>query len=302
MAVATMEIAAQRHQQDRNHLSGWVGAAPLLLSLAVLYIPTYWEFAREVWTQDEHAHEPLVLAIAFWLAWAARSFIVFAPSAGTRILGSLSLAFGLMAYVVGRTQDILLLEIGSQIPVFLGIVLLIWGWGGLMALWFPLLYLLFMLPLPSFIVDALTSPLKQQVSVIAENILHAVGYPIARSGVVLSIGPYELLVADACSGLHSLISMSAMGLLYIYLTGHESRVRNAILIAAVLPIGFLANVMRVIVLVLVTYHFGDEAGQGFIHNSAGIVLFVVGLLILFFFYSALGAVAILRWWKNLVQY
>ena len=296
-AVATMEITAQ-HQQDRNQLPSWVVAAPLVLSLALLYIPTYWDFARSVWTQDEHAHEPLVLAIAFWLAWTARSSIVATPSTVARLVGGVALAFGLISYFLGRTQDILLLEIGSQIPVFLGIVLLIFGGGGLRALWFPLLYLVFMLPLPSFIVDGLTAPLKQQVSVIAEDILHALGYPIARSGVVLSIGPYELLVADACSGLHSLISMSAMGLLYVYLTGHESRVRNAILVAAVLPIGFLANVVRVIVLVLVTYHFGDEAGQGVIHDSAGVLLFIVGILILFLFDAALGTAAKARGRRN----
>ena len=286
-----MEIAAHRQQRDRKPSVSWIAAAPLILSLALLYVPTYWDFARGVWTQDEHVHEPLVLAIAFWLAWAARASITPTSGNGARFIGGLALAFGLIAYLAGRTQDILLLEIGSQIPVFLGIVLLIWGWGGLRALWFPLLYLVFMIPLPSFIVDGLTSPLKQQVSIIAENILYAVGYPIARSGVVLSLGPYELLVADACSGLHSLISMSAMGFLYIYLTGHTSRLRNAILIAAVLPIGFLANVVRVIVLVLVTYHLGDEAGQGFIHDSAGVVLFIVGLLILFLFDAALGVAA-----------
>jgi exosortase len=121
--------------------------------------------------------------------------------------------------------------------------------------------------------------------------LYELGYPIGRTGVVLTVGPYQLLVADACSGLHSLISMSAMGLLYIYLMGHTSWVRNGILISCLLPIAFAANVVRVMVLVVVTYHFGDEAGQGFIHDFSGIFLFIVGLILLFIIDAALGRVS-----------
>ena len=111
---------------------------------------------------------------------------------------------------------------------------------------------------------------------------------------MLSVGPYQLLVADACSGLHSLISMSAMGLLYVYLMGHRSLARNAILVALLLPIAFAANVVRVMVLVLVTFHFGDEAGQGFIHDFSGVFLFVGGLLLLIAVDGALGRVKALQ--------
>lgn len=110
--------------------------------------------------------------------------------------------------------------------------------------------------------------------------------------MTLTIGPYQLLVADACSGLHSMFSLTAMGLLYLYLylMEHKSWLRNGILIASILPIAYAANLVRVTVLVLVTYHFGDEAGQGFIHDSAGIVLFVVALLFLFALDSLLGLI------------
>lgn len=87
-----------------------------------------------------------------------------------------------------------------------------------------------------------------------------------------------------------MFSLTAMGLLYLYLMEHKSWLRNGILIASILPIAFAANVVRVMVLVLVTYHFGDEAGQGFVHDSAGIVLFVVALLFLFALDSLLGLI------------
>ena len=157
-----------------------------------------------------------------------------------------------------------------------------------MRLWFALFFLVFMIPLPGFVVDAATGPLKQYISIIAEQVLYAAGYPIARSGVTLTVGPYQLLVADACSGLHSMFSLSAMGLLYLYLMQRTSVARNLIIMAAILPIAFVANVVRVMVLVLVTYHLGDEAGQGFLHGFAGIMLFIIGLLFLFVLDWVLG--------------
>jgi exosortase len=154
----------------------------------------------------------------------------------------------------------------------------------------PILFLAFMVPLPGVIVDALTAPLKQFASAIAEQLLYSLGYPIARTGVVLSIGRYQLLVADACSGLHSMYSLLALSLLYVYLMRHPSRWRNAILLAAALPIALAANVVRVIILVLVTYHFGDEAGQGFVHGFAGMALFLIALALLMFVDTLLGLV------------
>jgi exosortase B len=148
------------------------------------------------------------------------------------------------------------------------------------VLWFPLFFLLFLIPLPDMLVDVVTGPLKQQVSELSEMALYWAGYPIARSGVTLTIGQYQLLVADACSGLHSMFSLSAMGLLYLYIMQHRSWIRNGVLIASLLPIAFVANTVRVIILVLVTYHFGYEAGQGFVHKFAGILLFIFSLLFL----------------------
>ena len=188
---------------------------------------------------------------------------------------------GLLIYVVGRSQDIILFEAGSQIVVGAAVLLLTLGWAGLRTGWFPLLFLGFMIPVPGFIIDALTGPLKHQVSVIAESLLYVAGYPIARSGVVLTIGQYQLLVADACSGLNSMFSLGALGLLYVYLTHEGIWWKSAILLAAVLPIAFVANIVRVMILVLVTYHFGDEAGQGFVHGFAGMVLFIIALSLLF---------------------
>lgn len=263
---------------------------PVILGLLVLYVPTYWMLAHGLWNSEDHAHGPIVLAVTLFLIWQKRDALVQAgtPGRAEAAIGWTLLVIGLLAYALGRSQDILLFEVGSQIPVILGALLITVGAKAARALWFALFFLLFMIPLPGFIVDAATGPLKQYISVIAEHVLYAAGYPIARVGVTLIVGQYQLLVADACSGLHSMFSLSAMGLLYLYLMQRTSVARNLILMAAILPIAFAANVVRVMVLILVTYHLGDEAGQGFLHGFAGIMLFVIGLLFLFLLDWVLG--------------
>jgi exosortase B len=265
---------------------------PLVLGLLVLYVPTYWTLAHGSWNSEDQAHGPIVLVVALFLIWQRRAVFMadsaVSPTRGDMIFGWALLIVGLLAYALGRSQDILLFEVGSQIPVVLGAVLITQGTKAARTLWFALFFLLFMIPLPGFFVDMVTGPLKQYISVVAEQVLYAAGYPIARSGVTLTVGPYQLLVADACSGLHSMFSLSAMGLLYLYLMQHTSLARNLVIMAAILPIAFAANIVRVIVLILVTYHLGDEAGQGFLHGFAGIMLFIIGLLFLFVLDWVLG--------------
>lgn len=265
---------------------------PIILGLLVLYVPTYWMLAHGIWNTEEQAHGPIVLIVALFLIWQRRAVFTsdtsHPPTRGEAAIGWILLIVGLLVYALGRSLEILLLEIGSQIPVILGMLLITLGMRAARVLWFALFFLIFMIPLPSFVVDTATGPLKQYISVIAENVLYAAGYPIGRSGVTLTVGPYQLLVADACSGLHSMFSLSAMGLLYLYLMQRTSVARNLIIIAAILPIAFAANVVRVMVLILITYHLGDEAGQGFLHGFAGIMLFIIGLLFLFVLDWALG--------------
>jgi exosortase B len=254
---------------------------PVLAGLLVLYIPTYYDLSQTEWTKEENAHGPMILIAVAYFFWRQRETFLASPQQTRTVIGGILLGFGLVLYAIGRPQEILSFEIGSQIPVLLGTLLMTLGTRAALAVWFPLFFFLFMIPLPGSFVDTLTEPLKEQISNLVTNSLYALGYPIARSGVVLTIGPYELLVADACSGLHSMFSLSAMGLLYLYLLHQPSKIKNAVIIASILPIAFIANVIRVIVLVLVTYHFGDAAGQGFLHGFAGIILFAAALLLLF---------------------
>lgn len=257
------------------------GAIALLAGIVAVYFPTYYKLAGGLWQTDDQAHGWIIFGILLWLVWQLRDRLLSAAVQPRPLLGSVALVFGLLCYVLGRSQDILPLEIGSQIPVFIGLLLILSGWAAVRVAWFPLLYMIFLIPLPGVLIDTVTAPLKHYISVIAEYTLYHVGLPIARSGVIITIGPYQLLVADACSGLHSMFSLSALGVLFMYMMNRKSVAHNAIMLLSILPVAFVANIVRVMVLILVTYFLGDEAGQGFLHGMAGMVLLVAALFFLF---------------------
>lgn len=266
-----------------------VGAAPvlsekrmawcvLLAGYAAMVLPTYWNAAHSLWQNEEQAHGPLVLAVVVWLFWRQRHALARAPLSASPYWAWPLFGVGLASYVVGRLVGISVLEFGAQPLVLASGLLLFRGVPSLRAVWFAVFYTVFLVPLPAVLVDAMTGPLKQWISALVEGTLFAAGYPIARTGVMISVGQYQLLVADACSGLNSMISLSALGTLFMYIMARTSRLHTAIMLASILPIAFGANMVRVIVLVLVTYHIGDEAGQGFLHDVAGIVLMLAALL------------------------
>jgi len=249
---------------------------PIVIGLLALYIPTYHEVFNNLWVTEDQGHGPIVLMVIGFLFWQKREHFSFTATDKTvPILGGLTLVFGLLCYIAGRSQDIFILDLASQIFVLSGIFLLMRGLPMLKALWFPLFFIIFMIPFP---LDSLTLPMKMAVSYVTETILFWFDYPIAREGVILQIGQYQLLVADACAGMHTLISLEALGLLYLSLVKHDSLIRNVTLAMLIIPISFTANVIRVITLTLITYYFGDEVGQGFVHGFAGFLLFFVALV------------------------
>lgn len=267
----------------------WWSLGVLGLGFLLLYVPTYVTLAELIWSTDEQGHGPMILGASAWLLWSMREKLFAGPAEPAPRSGMALLLIGTLLYVISRSQQIIEVEGFSQIPVLMGCLLLLRGWKGVRTAWFPLFFLLFMVPLPGALVQALTLPLKAMVSYVAENILYWAGYPIGRTGVMLTIGQYQLLVADACSGLNSLFTLEALGLLYMNIMNYKSKARNVVLAIMIIPISFVSNVTRVITLVLITYYFGDEVGQGFAHNFAGMVLFSVALLLTYGFDRLLAA-------------
>ncbi|WP_428312163.1 exosortase B [Hydrocarboniphaga sp.] len=280
---------------DRSAYSAWLGPQqlPWLLvgiGLACMYLPTFVTLFQTIWTSDKQGQGPIVLGLSVWLVWRKWGELISPDSSEPAPrLGWTIIVLAGATYVVGRVLSILLFEVGAMVPLLIGVVVLLHGYRRLRVVWFPLFFMLFMIPLPAPIIDSMTQPMKLAVSSVSEHILYWAGYPIARTGVILQIGQYRLLVADACAGLHTLFVLEAMGLLYLNVVQSSSAIRNIALAILVVPISFMANSIRVIVLILLTYYFGDEVGQGFLHGFAGMLLFVSALLLLILIDSLLRA-------------
>jgi exosortase B len=254
---------------------------PIVLGLIVLYGPTFYDLLTGLWITEAQAHGPMIFALALWLIYRQWP-LMMERSAGkpASSMGWVVLAIGLILYIIGRSQQIHMFEVGSFIAVLAAILLIKRGGSALKVLWFPLFFMLFMIPLPGTLVIMLTMPMKMAVSYVTEHILYWANYPIARNGVILQIGQYQLLVADACAGLQTLLTLEALGLFYLNVVRHTSAFRNVMLAIFIIPISFSANVIRVITLTLITYYFGEAAGQGFLHDFAGMVLFVTALILI----------------------
>ncbi len=266
----------------------WQAWLALLAGLLLLYVPTYLDLAGGLWRDEEHAHGPLVLAVFGWIVWRNRAAILASGAGRATLPGAALVAAGLVLYVVGRAVGLTAFEVASHIPVIAGILLIAGGLALARRLAFALVLLAFLVPLPGFILDFFTTPLKAMVSVAVEAILQAAGYPVLRSGVVLQVGDLQMLVADACSGLNSIYSLFAVALVYLYLTGSTTRLRIALLLAAIVPIALAANIVRVVALILIAWHAGEDAAQSFLHDFAGMLVFGLALVMM------LGLDALLR--------
>ena len=269
-------------------LSTKLALGALAAGFLLLLVPTVMALMRQVWHTDEQGHGPIIGAVTLWLMWRSRQQVIDAPYRPAVIVGGALFLVGLLIYALGRSQQIIQGEVVGVLCVALALVLLLRGPQALRVWAFPFFFLLFLVPLPGVLVQALTIPLKTAVSYSAEVLMHYAGYPVGRTGVILTVGQYQLLVADACAGLNSIFTLEALGLLYANLMGYTSKLRNVMLAILVVPIAFVANVIRVLILILVTYYLGDEAGQGFVHTFAGMVLFGVGLVMMLFTDKVLG--------------
>lgn len=256
----------------------WLAPALALLGLLLL---TAHDLADGIWRKAEHGYQPLLVWLAGMLLFFDGRQLRWQPPEHPSAATQASFGFGLLAYALGRSQGLELLEALACTTLIAALV----GYAGGRSAWqglrLAILLLLLALPYPAWVIDTLTAPLKLGISQLVEGLLHATGYPVARSGVVLALGPYRLLVADACSGLHSLIFLLALGLLYLHLGGPRRRWHHAILVISLLPIALLANGLRVLALALTTYHLGDQAGQGLWHEFSGLLLFACAMLTLF---------------------
>ena len=278
--------------KEKNVLAtilGWLTANPVLVAgiLAVM-IPTMLLVANESWSTEQGAHGPIVLATGLWLLareWSKAKPYFKAPS--WPIVAALFAPL-LLLYFVSRVSHIVETEGYLMYALVVVTIFSFVGWRAIKVMWFPLLYLLFVLPPPETMVAMVTNPLKVVLSEGAVSFLHMFGYPIASAGVTIQVGQYQLLVAEACAGLNSLISLSAIALFYVYLRHHANVRYSLIMMLAIVPVAVFANFVRILLLVLLTYHGGEAAAQGFLHDFAGMTMFMTALITIFAIDHLLG--------------
>ena len=253
----------------------------LALGVALLAAPTLFQVATETWSTEQGGHGPLVLATGIWAIWRELKGKDLERRPGKLSIALPLLALSLGIFVVARITGVLEIEAFAMYGALLTGAYTLFGGVILRAIWFPLVYLAFTLPPPDTVVAAVTQPIKIAISSWTVSVLHLLGYPIASSGVTIQIGQYELLVAAACAGLNSIVTLTALCLFYVYLRHRSNVVAFLVIALAAIPIAIVSNFVRVMALVLITYHFGDAAAQGFLHDFAGLLMFSVALLTVF---------------------
>lgn len=262
-------------------LTSILANAVLLAGLLALAAPTMKDVAIVSWSTDQGGHGPLVLASGLWLLWREARLADAPIQPGHLVGGLVGFVAVLLLFVLSRITGILEIEGFAMYGAIVCGAYLIVGGHFLRAVWFPLVYIAFAFPPPETLVAAITQPAKIWISETAVTLLYALGYPIASSGVTIQIAQYQLLVAAACAGLNSLVTLGALCTFYVYLRHGSNPLAFALMCLAVIPVAVFANFVRVIVLILVTYHLGDAAAQGFLHDLAGILLFAVALVTIF---------------------
>jgi exosortase len=253
----------------------------LTAGFVALLIPTIASLANQTWSREFGAYGPIVLVTGLWLLWRQIPELRHAAQPGSIWLTAPILAVALVCYVFGYAYDFVTLETAGVYGAGVAILQSRVGLRPLLKHWFPLLYLAFAIPPPNSLLADVTAPLKSLVSLAATDWLSAFGLPVAREGVTIFVGQYQLLVEDACSGMNSIVGLIAVSLLYIYLMRGSSWVYSVILVGFIIPIAIVANIIRIMVLILLTYYFGNEVAQGFLHFTAGMLLFTTALLCVF---------------------
>ncbi len=266
----------------------WTRHWPLIAGMSAQLIPSLITLGHQNWSTEAGAQGPIILATGLWLLAHAWSEVDSNEARAVPVSASITLTLSLIAYVFGRAYDFVSMEIAAAITASASVIVLRCGSRALRALWFPLGYLCFLIPLPGRVLNDLTGPLKSAISAAATALLRAGNYPVAHAGATIYVAQYQLLVEDACAGLNSLLSLTALSLFYIYLLHRNAWRRGAALLTVVIPAAVFANFVRVVILILLTYHAGNQVAQSYLHEVAGLVLFSIALLSLHVVDGAIG--------------
>lgn len=251
----------------------------LLVSFAALYWAVIDKLVFD-WANDgNYSHGFLIVPVALYFAWERRNRLVSAPCQPS-VLGMVVIIGSLAMLVAGILGSELFLTRVSMVGITAGIVLFVLGWTHLRILAFPLSFLLLMIPIPAIIFNQIAFPLQLLASRFGESTLMAANIPVLREGNLIILANTTLEVAEACSGIRSLVSLLTLGIIYSYFTDERSWVRVVTTLATI-PIAIVANGLRVAGTGIAAHYYGEEAATGFFHTFSGWLVFVVAFIMLF---------------------
>jgi exosortase D (VPLPA-CTERM-specific) len=289
-----IEQRQTKHAQTESSKAPATAATPLPIPLwqagvlAVLalwlYRSTLFHLVGQWWHDPNFSHGffvPLFSAFVIWQERSRLARIVPRPSWSiTSWSGAGVLLLGLAALVVGRLGAELFLDRASMLLVMAGVVILFAGWNLFRAVFFPWAFLLLMIPIPAIVLNQITFPLQLLASQVAATVLPLLGVPVLREGNVIYLAGMALEVAEACSGIRSLMSLLTLAIIYGYLMEKRLWVRWVLALAAV-PITVAANDVRIIGTGLLVQYWDPAAAEGYFHASWGLLTFVVSLVMFY---------------------
>lgn len=248
--------------------------------VASLYAPVIFKLYHSRWIASDYTHAYFILPVFFFLVWRKRTTLkelALTVKPANNLLGLFIFLSGIYLFIFGWRYNYIFLATLSLSPVLYGLINYFYGLKIAKALSFPIFYLILLAPLPIGIIDSITLPMRYGITIATDIVLKSLDYPIAREGLLLSVGNVDLFMGQPCSGFRSLITMFSLGIVYVYIS-KVSLPNKFVLIASLIPLSLLGNLMRVIILCLITYYFGEDAGQGFFHTFSGIFIFIIIIL------------------------
>ena len=275
-------------------LINYLPALILIILVMVIYFPEIRELIYDWSNDDNYSHGFLIPVISGYIIWQNKKILLEIKQQKS-LIGLVIFLSGLMIYTIGTAAAEFFLARMSLVIIIFGVILYIFGKEFTKQTWFPILFLFFMIPIPYVIYYAVTFPMQLFSTQIAVFFLDLFGLPVLRQGNIINLPNYQLEVVEACSGIRSLMTLTALGAAMAYMT-QKTVFSGAVVFLFSIPIAIGANVFRIFITAIGAYKISPKFAEGFIHEASGLIVFLVGFL-------SLGAVAMIAsWFGNMKDY
>ena len=251
----------------------------LFALLTVVYAPILASMVEHWRIVPDYSHGFLIVPLAVIFAYEKKFHLAAASLRGSW-WGAGLLAFGLLLLAIGQLGSLLAPLRAGYVFGAMGFVLLLLGWEVFMLLLFPLSFLLLMVPLPQALVNVVAFPLQLIAAEWAVSILHMIGIPVLLEGNIIRLAGGDLFVAEACSGLRSLMALLTLGVVFAHFFRRESLFQQIVLVASTIPIAIMVNALRVALTGVLAHEYGQTTATGFIHEFQGLITFSIAFFLL----------------------